>query len=103
MAFQPLTTLLPQLELNMTKSSAYWRGVPNMTRIFAYPPDTTHSQQLPDSATESVLHQYVHAPTYFRVNQVPSLLGLLFVKFPSLTSPIPIQPPLGKSDHVLLQ
>ncbi len=84
----------------MTKSFAYWRGEPNMTRIFAYPPDTTDSQQLPDSATDSVLHQCVHASTFVRVNQVPSLLGLLFVKFPSLTSPITIQPPLGKSDHV---
>ncbi len=32
-----------------------------------------------------------------------SLLDLLFVKFPNLTSPITIQTPLGKSDHALLQ
>ncbi len=52
---------------------------------------------------ESLLHQCVHAPTRFRVNQVPSLLDLLFVKFPNLTSPITIQPPLGKSDYAPLQ
>ncbi len=62
------------------------------------PPDTADSQQLPDSATESLLQQCVHAPTHFRVNQEPSLLDLLFVKFPSLTSPITIQPPIGKYD-----
>ncbi len=38
-------------------------------------------------------------PTRFRVNQVPSLQDLLFVKFPNPTSPITVQRPLGKPDH----
>ncbi len=72
-----------------------------LARIFG-PPNTADSQLL-DFATESLLHQCVHAPTRFRVNQVPSLLDLIFVKFPNLTSPSTIQPLLGKSDHALLQ
>ncbi len=71
-------------------------------QAYSAPPNTADSQLL-DFATESLLHQCVHAPTRFRVNQVPSLLDLLFVKFANLTSPITIQPPLGKSDHALLQ
>ncbi len=42
-------------------------------------------------------------PTRFRVNQVPSLLNLLFAKFPNLTSPITVQPPFSQSDHAFLQ
>ncbi len=41
--------------------------------------------------------------TRFRVNQHPSLLDLIFVKFPHLISPISIHSPLGKSDHALLR
>ncbi len=37
------------------------------------------------------------------MSQVPSLLDLLFVKFPNLTFPITVQPPLRKSDHALQQ
>ncbi len=69
--------------------------------IYSPSPNTVDAPLL-DFATESLLHQCVHAPTRFCVNQVPSLPDLLFVKFPNLTSPITVQPPLGKSDNALL-
>ncbi len=79
--------------------------VPKLTGSHIRPPPkkNTADSQLLDFATESLLYQCVHGPTRFRVNQVPSLLDLLFIKFPNLTSPITVQPPLGKSDHALLQ
>ncbi len=69
---------------------------------YSSPPNSADSLVL-GFATESLLYQCVHAPTRFRVNQVPPQLELLFVKFPNLTSPITIKPPLGKPDHVVLQ
>ncbi len=65
------------------------------------PPNTVASQLL-NFCSDSLLHQCVLTPTRFRVNQHPSLLGLIFVKFPHLISPISVHPPLGKSDHAVL-
>ncbi len=49
----------------------------NSTTYSPPPQKKTADSQLLDFATESLLCQCVHAPTRFRVNQVPSPLDLL--------------------------
>ncbi len=67
----------------------------------AAPPNKVDSQLL-NFYSVSLLHQCVLNPTRFRVNQHPSLLDLIFVKFPHLIYPISVHPLLGKSDHAVL-
>ncbi len=65
------------------------------------PPKTVDSQLL-SFCSDSLLRQCILTPTRFLVNQHPSPLDLIFVKFPHLISPISIHSPLGKSDHAVL-
>ncbi len=44
-----------------------------------------------------------HTPVRFHASQQPSTQVARFSNIPNLTSPITIQQPLGKSEHVLLQ
>ncbi len=63
------------------------------------PPKAVDSQLL-NFCSDSFFRQCVFTPTRFRVNQQPSLFGLIFAQFPHLIFPISIHPPLGTSDHV---
>ncbi len=58
------------------------------------PPNTVDSQLL-NFCPDSLLYQCVLTPARLRVNQHPSLLDLIFVKFPHLISPISVRPPPG--------
>ncbi len=49
--------------------------------------------------SDSLLHQCVLTLTRFLVTQHPSLLNMIFNKFPHLIAPISIHPPFGKSGH----
>ncbi len=49
-----------------------------------------------------ILHQHVLSPTRFRTGQNPSLLDLVFTKFPDSITAIEVEPPLGRSDHAVI-
>ncbi len=62
-----------------------------------YLPDFENSFEagLIDVADDLFLHQHIMSPIRFRTGQNPSLLDLVFTKFPDSITAIEIEPPLG--------
>ena len=58
--------------------------------------------KLYDKTNDLFLTQHVHEPTRFRNGQVPSVLDLLFTSNEDMVGSLTINPPIGLSDHVVL-
>ena len=66
------------------------------------PSQNTFDAKLLNVIEDSFLFQCVTENTRFRTSQIPSLLDLIFVKYPDLVSDVKILPPLGRSDHAVV-
>ena len=49
------------------------------------------------------MYQLISEPTRYRNGQEPSLLDLIMTSDDNLTRDIDLKPPLGKSDHVVIE
>lgn len=92
--------------LSSTKNNVFIAGDFNCPDLrwplMHVPPSTSPSYPYAKLFADSALHQLVLQPTRFRNGQNPSLLDWMISSDSNLISEVAYQPPIGKSDHVVL-